>query len=1150
MEREGSSPKTAALWQVPKPSRAGAIHSELMFLADASEQLTGSLDPRTILERLAALSVPYLADWCTVDLLERGAADTMGLSSGSSSQEPQPGAVTRGAALDTTLPAVQHARHQQGTLTPQRGAPDELRAALDRLDELTSATKNRFCRVAAKHVTPELEGLLRAISPDAEERLGIAKVLRSGESELLPDLEADEKAGGDVSRMAALERLGTRSAMAVPLIARGRKLGVLSFGVSVSDRLYSADDLVLAAELAHRVALALDNAYLYRKAEEARQAAERSADRAAWLFAVTAALSDAITPPAVLRVLASDVVAAAGAMTAMVVLRAGLGGELELVRSTGYLDAQIVGFKQFDVEAELPLARAVRERQPIFLQSDEQIRGFEPGFVACCSATGEHAYAAIPLFLEGRVLGAVSFGFASPQPFSEDDRAFLLALVQQSAQALDRARLAALQTEEATHLSHEVLRQMPEAILVTDVEGNIRYWLGEAESIFGYLAEEILGKNMAILHREDMRGEVSLRIFQQIEASRTFVGEIPCVRRDGSEVPIEITAYAVHDQEGRPILLVGIHRDITDRKRAEEERARLIRAQAARAEAEEAARRFAFLAELSTALAASLDFTATLQALARLAIPVLSDFCVVDVDDGLGVRHVAVAHVNPQQEPLLRYFQPTRVDGEPGPVGRVLRAGRSELYADIRGDALLHDAMSTEEATAYRELAPLSYLVVALRARGRILGALSLATSESGSGRLFERSDVAFAEEVAHRAALALDNARLYREVQDANRLKDEFLGTVSHELRTPLNAILGWARMMQAGSLDRVAESRALSAIERNAEHQVTLIDELLDASQVVTGTLKIERLAVELTLPVQTAIESILPSAAGKGVAVETRLDPEGVFVEGDPARLQQVVWQLLSNAVKFAWPGGVVTVHLSQDERFAEIKVVDDGEGISADLLPHVFERFRQGETVTARRHGGLGLGLSIVRHIVELHSGTVRISSAGPGRGTTCVVQLPISTGAAATALTNAGLSPDPRNPFPRLTGVRVLIADDDPDTLAMLSSVLRRCGAEVSTATSANEALRLLEASEPSLLVADIGMPGEDGYSLIRRVRDLLPRKVGRTPALALTLYARTEDRVRALAAGYQMHVPKPIEPIELAAAVKSLAAGFTSWNDD
>ncbi|WP_437654030.1 GAF domain-containing protein [Sorangium sp. So ce1182] len=1142
MEREGNPSETAMAWQVLKQPRGGAIHNELMFLADASEQLTGSLDPHTILERLARLSVPFLADWCTVDLIERGAADTMGLVGSVPPPVPEsddgPPFAPGVSALDLTpAPGIHAARRQ-------RAAAEA--AGSDRAGQ-AGAAKHKFCRVAARHVNPEREGLLRAISPDAEERLGIAKVLHSGESELLHELDgsqSDEAA----ERAAALEQLATRSAMAVPLIARGRKLGVLSFGVSESNRVYSADDLVLAAELAHRVALALDNAYLYRKAEEARQSAERSADRAAWLFAVTAALSDAITPPAVLRVLASDVVAAAGGITAMVALRAGLGGELETVRSTGYLEAQIARFKTFDLGAELPLARAVRERQPIFLESEGRFREFDPSFAACCATTGEHAYAAIPLFLEGRVLGAVGFGFSAPQSFTEDDRAFMLALVQQSAQALERARLSALQTEEAMHLSHEVLKQMPEAILVTDVEGNIRYWMGEAESIFGYLSEEIVGKSMSLLHREDLREESTGRILQQIEDARTFVGEVPCVRRDGSEVPIEITAYAVHDQEGRPLFLVGIHRDITDRKRAEEERARLIRVQAARAEAEEAARRFAFLAELSTALAASLDFTATLQSLARLVLPVLADFCLIDIDDGLGLRHVAVAHVSPLKEPLLRYFHPSRVEGEPGPVARVLRTGRSELYADVRGDALLHEAMTSEEAAANRALAPLSYLVVALRARGRILGAISLVSSESG--RFFERADVAFAEEVAHRAALALDNARLYREVQDANRLKDEFLGTVSHELRTPLNAILGWARMMQAGSLDRVAETRALSAIERNAEHQVTLIDELLDASQVVTGTLKIERLAVELTLPVQTAVESILPSAAGKGVAIETRLDPEGVFVEGDPARLQQVVWHLLSNAVKFARPGGLVQVQLSQDERFAEIRVSDDGEGITADQLPHVFERFRHEDSSSGRRHGGLGLGLSIVRHVVGLHGGTVRMTSAGPGRGTTCTVQLPLSTGATATALTSAGIAPDPRNPFPRLTGVRVLIADDDPDTLAMLSSVLRRCGAEVSTATSSAEALKLLETSEPALLVVDIGMPGEDGYSLIRKVRDLLPRKVGRTPALALTPYARTEDRVRALAAGYQMHVPKPIEPIELAAAVKSLATGLGAWGRD
>ncbi|MCC6553550.1 MAG: GAF domain-containing protein, partial [Polyangiaceae bacterium] len=1033
-----------------------------------------------------------------------------------------------------------------------------------------ASARTSFRRVTARHVEPTKEWLLRDISPEAEGRLGIARVLRSGESQIVPELGGDVPAT-DERHAAILQQLGTRSAMAVPLMARGRRLGVLSFGVSESSRVYSVDDLVLAAELAHRAALALDNAYLYRQAEDARKEAERSADRAAWLFAVTAALSDAITPAAVLRVLASEVVAAAGAATGMVSVRSGVGGQLETVRSTGYLDAQLAPFRVFELEADLPIAKAVREKQPIFLESEARFFEYCREFAASCAAVGERSYAAIPLFLEGRVLGAVGFGFADPHAFPEDEKAFLLALVQQGAQALERARLSALQTEEAMHLSHEVLKQMPEAILVTDLEGNIRQWLGEAESIFGYLAEEIIGKRLSALCREDARLDVIPRILQHIEASRTFVGELPCERRDGSEVPIEVTAYAVHDSEGHPLFLVGILRDITDRKRAEEERARLIRAQAARAEAEEAARRFSFLAEASTALTTSLDFSTTLETLARLAVPTLGDFCVIDVPEGDGTRKVAVAHADQGKEPLLHGFYPggltfeddrtSRRDAEGGPrssrsaraapqtpVGRVLRAGRSELYADLTEDMLLSASMRPEEIEACRRLAPSSYLVVALRARGRILGALSLGMAESA--RAFEPADVSLAEEVAYRAALALDNARLYHELQAANRLKDEFLGTVSYELRTPLNAVLGWARMVHSGSLDTASEERAVAAIERNAELQATLIDELLDASRIVTGTMKIERLAVELSLPIQTAVDAILPSAAGKGVAIQTALDPTGVFVEGDPARLQQVVWHLLSNAVKFNKPGGMVSVRLSQDERCAEIVITDDGEGIVPDLLPYVFDRFRQGDSAAGRRHGGLGLGLSIVKNLVELHNGTVEVASAGLDRGAAFTVRIPLSTGSAATALTSAGVPPEPKNLWPRLTGVRVLITDDDEDTLEMLAAVLRRCGADVKTASSAAQALSILQDWEPALLVSDIGMPGEDGYSLIRKVRDLLPKKVGRTPALALTAYGRTEDRVRALAAGFQMHVQKPIEPMELAAAVKSLATGLMPWSRD
>lgn len=1138
MSTEGTSSSPASSpgqHKAQESVRGAEMHKELMFLADASEQLTGSLDPQTILERLARLSVPYLADWCTIDLVER----------------------PDGKGTETRPPAA-------------AGAIGDARAA----------QKTAFRRVTAKHVDPEKEFLLRDLAPEAEGRLGIAKVLRSGQSQILAGGEepASERGGPAADAQAALHsKLGTRSAMAVPLMARGRRLGVLSFGLSESSRVYSVDDLVLAAELAHRAALALDNAYLYRQAEEARKAAERSADRAAWLFAVTAALSDAITPAAVMRVLASEIVAAAGAVTGAVALRTGGGGELEVLRHTGYLDAQTASLRQFEIEAPMPLARAVRDRQPIFLESESRLEEFSPRFVAACRAAGERAYAAIPLFLEGRVLGAVGFGFSEARSFSDDERAFMLALVQQGAQALERARLSALQTEEAMHLSHEVLRQMPEAILITDLDGNIRQWLGEAESIFGYLAEEIVGKQMSVLHREDAREDATPQILQAIESLRTFVGEVPCVRRDGSEIPIEVTAYPVHDQEGRPLFLVGIHRDITDRKRAEEERARLIRAQAARAEAEEAARRFSFLAEVSTSLTASLDFATTLTTLARLCVPSLADFCVVEVPEGDQTRMVAAAHADPAKEALLPHFYPGGLDGEAEarsgapsgarplpapsaaapagaqparpspPVVRVLRTGRSELYPTLTEATVIAPSMRPEQIAATRQLAPSAYLVVALRARGRILGALSLGITESG--RHLDAADVALAEEVAYRAALALDNARLYRELQDANRLKDEFLGTVSYELRTPLNAILGWARMIHTRSLDAPSELRAIGAIERNAEMQATLIDELLDASRIVTGTMKIERLAVELSLPIQAAIDAILPSAAGRGVAIQMAIDPTGVYVEGDPARLQQVVWQLLTNAVKFTHAGGVVSVRLSQDERHAEIGVSDTGEGIVPELLPYVFDRFRQGDSATGRRHGGLGLGLSIVKHVVELHGGTVEASSGGVDRGATFVVRLPLSTGAAATALTSVGVPPEPKNLFPRLTGVGVLVVDDDTDSLEMLSAVLRRCGAEVRTARSAQQALDVLDGWEPALLVSDIGLPGEDGYTLMRRVRDLLPRKVGRVPALALTAYGRVEDRVKALTSGFQMHVQKPIEPMELAAAVKVLVTGPLPWPD-
>jgi signal transduction histidine kinase len=394
-----------------------------------------------------------------------------------------------------------------------------------------------------------------------------------------------------------------------------------------------------------------------------------------------------------------------------------------------------------------------------------------------------------------------------------------------------------------------------------------------------------------------------------------------------------------------------------------------------------------------------------------------------------------------------------------------------------------------------------------------------------------------------HLAELA--SARL--EAERASRMKDEFLATLSHELRTPLNAILGWTQILKKNPGDVNDMQEGLEVIERNSRAQTQIIEDLLDMSRIISGKVALTVQRLDLASVLRTALETVKPAAQAKGIRLRPELESRGVLVSGDINRLQQVFWNLLSNAVKFTPRGGQVQVILERVESQVEVSVIDSGEGIESQFIPHVFDRFRQADASTTRRHGGLGLGLSIVKQLVELHGGTVRVKSPGAGKGSTFVVSLPLT-------IVHAEAAPMPlrRHPTAAATevsldacesieGVRVLVVDDEPDARQLLERLLKDCKAVVSTAGSVEQAIERLQTDRPSLLISDIGMPGEDGYSLIRRVRALGAEKGGAIPAIALTAYARAEDRVKAVVAGYQMHLAKPVEPAELIAMVSSLA---------
>jgi signal transduction histidine kinase/CheY-like chemotaxis protein len=458
-----------------------------------------------------------------------------------------------------------------------------------------------------------------------------------------------------------------------------------------------------------------------------------------------------------------------------------------------------------------------------------------------------------------------------------------------------------------------------------------------------------------------------------------------------------------------------------------------------------------------------------------------------------------------------------------------------------------------------------SYLAVPVVSRScEVLGGLFFGHSDPDA---FTERDEMVVAGLAAQAAVAMDNARLYeaakraradaeraaadkerlfRQAEESSRLKEEFLATISHELRTPLSAILGWARMLRMGQLSEENAAKALDTIERNARAQAQLVDDLLDVSRIITGKLRMNVQPADPNSFIEAAVEAVKPAADAKGVRIHKVIDTGLISIPGDPVRLQQVVWNLLSNAIKFTPRGGHVQIRSERVNSHLEIVVSDTGQGIAPDFLPHVFDRFRQADQKTSRHHGGMGLGLAIVRHLVEMHGGTVHANSKGEGHGSTFTVMLPI-TPVYQVDPSGARVHPAARDLLPaddnctdRLDGIRILVVDDEADTRELLREGLQYCGAKVSVAANAAEALDALTTTSPDVLISDIGMPGVDGYDLIRQVRELPRERGGTIPAIALTAYTRTEDRLQSLRAGYDMHVPKPVELAELVAVAATV----------
>ncbi|MCW5313301.1 AAA family ATPase [Nostoc sp. KVJ3] len=747
---------------------AEADRQRAAFLAQVSATLASSFDYERTLASVANLVVPYFADWCSVDLLQ----DNQSIN-----------------------------------------------------------------RVAVAHRDPEKVKLgwqLHQYYPrKLDEPTGVPKVLRTGLAEMVTEISDAALVEGipNSEHLRIIREIGLKSCILFPLMAREKIFGAISFFTAESKRRYSTADLSLAEDVAHRAAIAIDNARLYQEAQQAQKTAEIALERIARLQSITSALSESLTPIQVSEVIVEQSMAALGASCALVALLNENKAELEIVRAVGYNQDLVEAWRYFPIDSPSPLAEAVRTGQPIWAESKQKRIARYPHLAEAYAQYEIDAWISIPLMVEGLAFGGITVGFCKLQELNGEDQAFILAVAQQCAQAIARAHL--------------------------------------------YEAE------------------------------------------------------------------------LTARNAAE-----------------------------------------------------------------------------------------------------------------------------------------------------------------------------------------------------SANRIKDEFLAVLSHELRTPLNPILGWAKLMRTRKLDRATTDRALETIERNAKLQTQLIEDLLDVSRILQGKLNLNFGQINLVSVIEAAIETVRLSAQAKSIEIQTIFASGVGLVLGDGNRLQQVIWNILSNAIKFTPTGGQVKIKLEQVGSQVQIRITDTGKGIAPEFLPYVFDYFRQADGATTRKFGGLGLGLAIVRHLVELHGGTVQAESLGEAQGATFIVRFPYLENESKGIKDTKNNSSIQRNQSLPLFGLKILVVDDDADMREFLPFMLKQYGATITTVASAIAALTALSQSQPNLIISDIGMPEMDGYMLMRQIRSLKPEQGGTIPAIALTAYAGELDYQQAIAAGFQQHISKPVDPEELVKAIGSLIKSF------
>ena len=681
--------------------------------------------------------------------------------------------------------------------------------------------------------------------------------------------------------------------------------------------------------------------------------------------------------------------------------------------------------------------------------------------------------------------------------------------------------------EEALRQSEQQYRYladaMPQIVWTARPDGYLDYYNQRWFDYTGMTLEQTQGWGwQPALHPEDL--EQALRRWStSVQTGNVYEIEYRLRRAsDGSYRWHLARAVPLRNSEGRIVKWFGTATDIDDQKRA---------AETSR-----------FMAEAGDTLVSSLDYQTTLATLSHLVVPRFADWCLIDIVEEDRTIHRTLAHTDPRKEALGRELTsryPPDTSIAEGPA-KVFRTGQPVVYTEIPEGLLAAVARDAEHLRVLRELGLKSYICVPLLARGRTIGTITLALAESG--RRYAAGDLRFVEDLAHRAALAVDNARLYRRMEQANRSKDEFLATLSHELRTPLTPIIGWVHMLRGERLPESETPHGLAVIDKNSQALARLINDLLDMSAIMSGKMRIERAPVELEGVLEEAVEAARTEGDKRGVRLDIELEADSPqarpVVSGDRVRLVQVFSNLLNNAVKFSGNGSRVRISCRSQNGEVRVSVEDEGQGITPEFLPHVFERFRQADGTTTRAYGGLGIGLALVKSFVEAHGGQVVAESEGVGHGSRFNVTLPLirqtALDLAPAANPTSGQWPPENKPGWR----RVLVVEDARDTLELLQTLFEGRGFETTLCETASEALRVASSARFDIIVSDIGLPHIDGYDLIRQLRQM--SHLRGVPAVALTGYAAPKDIEAALLAGYDLHIPKPVDPTELVDAIERL----------